>query len=238
MPGGFDYLAVNSINFSGLLSLEGYINKMGPPKWPWSVNNSLVAQGENLFIANCASCHGITPGEPRPPSTITWATPLLDVGTDDWYFNTLTRTGSSGVLSSVLPSSIELAKISGFCNQKILKQYNPSISFISATNTSAIGPGKYESRVLQGIWAAAPYLHNGSVPTLEDLLKPASQRPTTFFIGVNYDTTKLGLSISQPARDGYQFTTSGVGNSNAGHEYGTQLNAQDRAALIEYLKTL
>jgi len=238
MPDGLDYLAVNSVNFSGLLALEGYINKMGPPRWPWSVNNSLVAQGANLFSANCASCHGITPGESRPPSTTTWATPLLDVGTDDWYFNTLTRTGSSGVLSSVLPSSIELIKISGFCNQKMLKQYQPSIAFISATNTSAIGPGKYESRVLQGIWAAAPYLHNGSVPTLEDLLKPASQRPTTFNMGVNYDTTKLGLSVSQPIRDGYQFTTSGVGNSNAGHEYGTQLSAQDRAALIEYLKTL
>jgi hypothetical protein len=236
MPDGFDYLAVNTMNFSGLLALEGYINKMGAPKWPWSVKNSLAAQGANIFTANCSSCHGKTAGEPRPPSTTTWATPAVNVGTDSWYFNSLTRTASPGVLSSLFPAVGPLGIISKTVTQKILQQYQPSITFILSSNSA--GAGKYESRVMEGIWAAAPYLHNGSVPTLEDLLKPASQRPSTFFVGVNYDTLKVGLSVNQPLQAGYQFNTSTVGNSNAGHEYGTQLSTQDRAALIEYLKTL
>jgi hypothetical protein len=229
MPDGFDYLKVNSVSFSGLLALEGYINKMGAPKWPWKVDNSLVAQGATIFSANCASCHGKTPGEPRLPSTITWATPTYDVGTDRWYFNTLSRTGSPGVLSPLLPNDVPLIQISGFCNKKILQQYQPSISFIPASNK--IVAGMYESRVLEGIWAAAPYLHNGSVPTLEDLLKPASRRPKTFYLGINYDIEKVGLSDTQPVRYGYQYNTSALGNSNAGHEYGAQLSAQDRVAL-------
>lgn len=236
MPDGFDYLAVNSMNISGLLALEGYINKMGAPKWPWSVNNSLTAQGANIFTANCASCHGKTAGEPRPPSTTTWATPAVNVGTDSWYFNSLARTASPGVLNSIFPAVGPLGIISKTVTQKILQQYQPSITFIASTNS--VGVGKYESRVMEGIWAVAPYLHNGSVPTLEDLLKPASQRPSTFFVGVNYDTLKVGLSVNQPLQAGYQFNTSTVGNSNAGHEYGVQLSLQERAALIEYIKTL
>ena len=117
-----------------------------------------------------------------------------------------------------------------------LKQQFPSISFIQATNSP--GLGKYESRVLEGIWAAAPYLHNGSVPTLDDLLKPASQRPATFNVGVKFDKNKIGLASDQPMEAGYQFNTTIVGNSNAGHEYGTQLTTQERTALLEYMKTL
>jgi mono/diheme cytochrome c family protein len=236
MPDGFDYLAVNSTNFSGLLAVEGYINKMGPPKWPWAVNKTLVAQGANLFSANCASCHGKKPGESRPPSTTTWATPAENVGTDTWYFNTLGRTASPGVLSSLFPPIGPLVNIFKAVSQKILQQYQPSITLISTNNSE--GVGKYESRVMEGIWAVAPFLHNGSVPTLEDLLKPASQRPSKFYIGINYDINKVGLSATQPAQAGYLFNTTLVGNSNVGHEYGTQLSDQDRAALIEYLKTL
>ncbi len=59
------------------------------------------------------------------------------------------------------------------------------------------GPFKYESRVLRGIWAAAPYLHNGSVPTLADLLEPASNRPESFKVGPEYDPVKVGLAADQ-----------------------------------------
>jgi len=236
MPDGFNYMSVNTIEFSGLVAIESYVNKIGPPKWPWPVNSTLVTQGANIFAAECASCHGKTPGESRPPSVTTWATPAYDVQTDPSYFNTTSRMASPGVLSSLFPPSVSLGLLSKAVSQKILKQYDPSISFISPTNSP--GPGKYESRVLEGVWAAAPYLHNGSVPTLEDLLKPASQRPTTFYVGSKYDTTKIGLSVTQTINPGSQFNTSLPNNSNAGHEYGTQLSTQDRAALLEYLKTL
>lgn len=103
------------------------------------------------------------------------------------------------------------------------------------------GEFKYESRVLFGIWAAPPYLHNGSVPTLADLLLPAVERPATFAVGPNYDAVKLGMAATQPGT--YSRTTTGCedrssGNSRCGHEFGTDLPASDKRALLEYLKTL
>lgn len=101
----------------------------------------------------------------------------------------------------------------------------------------------YESRVLRGIWAAAPYLHNGSVPTLADLLKPAAERPSRFAVGEAYDLAKVGLAAEQPGTTTFTLHTTGCedrdsGNSRCGHEYGTRLPAPDKAALLEYLKTL
>ena len=100
----------------------------------------------------------------------------------------------------------------------------------------------YESRVMDGIWAAAPYLHNGSVPTLEDLLKPANERPVSFAVGPYYDTAKLGLAAQQPGWGDVRVTTGcddrNSGNSRCGHEFGTALSAQDKRALLEYLKML
>ena len=110
------------------------------------------------------------------------------------------------------------------------------------SSQKAAAPG-YESRVMQGIWAAAPYLHNGSVPTLWDLLQPAAQRPTSFKIGPNYDPTgKVGLAAEQ-TKFNYTLVTTGCanlnsGNSNCGHEFGTHLTDAQKKALLEYLKTL
>jgi len=102
--------------------------------------------------------------------------------------------------------------------------------------------GSYESRVLQGIWATAPYLHNGSVPTLAELLKPAAQRVKSFKIGNVYDTVNIGLSVEQTQFD-FTLTTTDCsdrnsGNSNCGHEFGTSLSEAEKKALLEYLKTL
>ncbi len=99
----------------------------------------------------------------------------------------------------------------------------------------------YESRVLYGIWAAAPYLHNGSVPTLADLLKPAKDRPATFDVGTDYDMDNIGLAAHQSApRSSFTATNCAAqqGNGTCGHEYGTDLSADEKKALLEFLKTL
>ena len=103
---------------------------------------------------------------------------------------------------------------------------------------SDAAPGAaYEARVLGGIWAAAPYLHNGSVPTLWQLLTPARSRPRSFAVGLTeFDPVDVGVA-GTPAAPG-DFDASLPGNSNAGHEYGTTLPEPDRRALLEYLKTL
>jgi mono/diheme cytochrome c family protein len=96
----------------------------------------------------------------------------------------------------------------------------------------------YKGGPLNGIWATAPYLHNGSVPTLADLLKPQDQRPATFEIGSRvFDPVNVGF-VSSPGSGRFVFDTAKDGNSNAGHTYGTGLSDHDRAALLEYLKTL
>ena len=103
-------------------------------------------------------------------------------------------------------------------------------------------PRAYESRVLHGIWATAPYLHNGSVPNLWELLLPPDQRKPFFMVGSKaYDRVNVGyVTDSSPFKDGKLVVGSGAepGNSNAGHDFGKDLTDDERWALIEYLKQL
>ena len=99
--------------------------------------------------------------------------------------------------------------------------------------------GPYAARSLYGIWAAAPYLHNGSVPTLYHLLLPPAQRPKTFALGGReYDPVKLGFAVSTACdQQDCLVDTTLAGDGNGGHLWGTDLTEPDRMALLEYLKT-
>ncbi|MCH8960532.1 MAG: hypothetical protein IH820_04220 [Bacteroidetes bacterium] len=90
-----------------------------------------------------------------------------------------------------------------------------------------------------GIWATAPYLHNGSVPTLHDLLLPVDQRLVTFHVGSReFDPVKVGY-VTTGGPDTFLFDTSLPGNHNIGHIYGTaELSDTEREELVEYLKSL
>lgn len=105
----------------------------------------------------------------------------------------------------------------------------------------------YKARPLDGIWATAPFLHNGSVPTLYDLLLPAERRPKSFMMGTRqYDPVRAGYATTGGASgNSFAFATVSAdgtpipGNSNAGHDYGVGKLAEDqRLALLEYLKSL
>jgi len=101
------------------------------------------------------------------------------------------------------------------------------------TQTKELG---YPSKPHAGIWATAPFLHNGSVPTLADMLTPPDQRPKAFSIGTRqYDPKKLGYRTDQP---GWLFDTTKKGNSNLGHPFGTTLTAQEKEDLLEFIKRL
>jgi hypothetical protein len=99
--------------------------------------------------------------------------------------------------------------------------------------------GPYAARPLYGIWAAAPYLHNGSIPTLYHLLLPPEQRPKTFALGAReYDPTKLGFVVDTACnQEDCVVDTTQTGNGNGGHLWGTDMSESDRMALLEYLKT-
>ena len=178
VAGGVDFLAQNSTSYSGLIKIQNLVNQMGPPQWPWSVDQQLVNQGWTLYNANCSSCHGIQAGAPRPGNSNTWLTPVLNVDTDSSYYkNFAIPTTSSGILSGI--------KVP-FAGNVIPATGANSINLVTASNVSALvqkfpdidlsirppsnPTGSYESKVMQGVWAAAPYLHNGSVPTLAALL--------------------------------------------------------------------
>ncbi len=99
----------------------------------------------------------------------------------------------------------------------------------------------YVNVPLDGLWLRGPYLHNGSAPSLDDLLKPPDRRPKQFFRGYDvFDPVKVGFVSEGPEaeRTGTKYDTSLPGNGNGGHVYGTDLTAGDTAALLEYLKSL
>ena len=106
----------------------------------------------------------------------------------------------------------------------------------------------YKARPLNGVWATAPFLHNGSVPNLHELLSPAKERSETFYLGSRlFDPEKVGYR-TEPLGGGFKLDTTEPGNSNKGHEFrhgslgngtiGRLLAPDEREALIEYLKTL
>jgi hypothetical protein len=286
-----DYITGNSANFDGLGKLEDLVKKIGPPKFQWPIDDKLATQGEAIFARStaqggCVECHGIRPGIARPFSDQTWATPILDVGTDSREHSLLLRTAQSGVLSGasipiITPplkptdtafNILRLAVVGSILQapfaddlQALANAQAKRPKSRTATSTGlaasmlAASPEigqlqgafrappsteyKYEARVMQGIWAVAPYLHNGSVPTLADLLKPAAERPASFMVGPAYDPVAVGLAKTQ-TKFNYTLTTTDCsdrnsGNSRCGHEYGTTtLTPAEKLALLEYLKKL
>ena len=126
-----------------------------------------------------------------------------------------------------------MIKVRAFINAKLSNLFRPP---------PAIAGAAYESRVLNGIWATAPYLHNGSVPNLWELLKPAKDRRTSFMVGSRvFDPKNVGYDADQSPFKNGRFVADPAnanGNGNGGHEYGTALTDEQRWAIIEYLKTL
>jgi mono/diheme cytochrome c family protein len=99
----------------------------------------------------------------------------------------------------------------------------------------------YANMPLDGVWLRAPYLHNGAVPTLRDLLNDPAERPKVFYRGYDvYDYARAGFVSSGPEaeRIGFRYDTAVRGNGNQGHVYGTKLKRVEKDDLLEYLKTL
>jgi len=106
----------------------------------------------------------------------------------------------------------------------------------------------YKARPLDGVWSTAPFLHNGSVPTLYGLLSPQDERPQVFYMGnLEFDPARVGYEITEV--DGaMRFDARIPGNLNTGHEFndvpgkkgviGPLLSPEERMELVEYLKTL
>jgi len=99
----------------------------------------------------------------------------------------------------------------------------------------------YAAMPLDGVWLRAPYLHNGSVPTLRHLLEPIERRPPIFWRGYevyDYNDAEFVWEGPDAARLGFRYDTAQKGNGRVGHLYGTALTSAEKEDLLGYLKTL
>jgi RoxA-like, cytochrome c-like len=250
-----NYVAENSADLGGLLALEELMKRIAPPRWPWTLDTKLAEEGRLIFErkpveGGCAECHGIRPSSLDPQL---WQTPIIQVDTDSQNLTLLRRKAKTGVLEGagfddggpLLPEDTALRVLNNAVIGTILQSPAPTRTArdeVTLRRTFRSSEGGYEARVLEGVWAAAPYLHNGSVPTLTELLKPAAERVSSFKVGSAYDPIAVGLAKEQTQFSTTLTTTDcsdrGSGNSRCGHEYGTTLSETEKKALLEYLKSL
>ncbi|MEO7597911.1 MAG: cytochrome c [Opitutus sp.] len=198
--------------------MEDWLHDATPPAYPYPIDQALVQRGAPIYGQYCANCHGQS-GSNFAGASVGQVTPIADIATDPHRLDSY---------------SAELA-----ANQNLLYSAYPEDRFRHFRKTFG-----YANQPLDGLWLRAPYLHNGSVPTLRDLLNPAAQRPKFFYRGYDvFDPKNVGFLGDVPAEQGrkyFPFDTALAGNANHGHEgkaYGTELPSADKAALIEFLKT-
>jgi mono/diheme cytochrome c family protein len=189
--------------------LVSYLSEKQAPKFPFAMDAKLAEMGKEVFDANCARCHASERTGTRVP--------VEEVGTDRERLKTWSK-----------KAAVE--------SNKVVRNFG-----IERRGLVENEPSGYIAAFLDGIWLRAPYLHNGSVPSLRDLLKPAAERPKVFYRGYDvYDPVNVGFVTEgeEAQRVGTRYDVGERASGNEGHEYGTDLSAKEKDALIEYLKTL
>lgn len=201
--------------------IRAFIASLEAPPWPHAIDTALAEEGRALFEANCASCHG---RYSEPVSYPNRVVPLDEIGTDPAYATAHTDGSRDRFFDWVVRSP-----------------FGEGV-------TPAPAPG-YIAPPLDGIWAAAPYLHNGSVPSLAALLD-SRQRPQFWrhLLPQAYDAQAMGWQhealehgkdgASDAAEAARIYDTTLPGHGNGGHTFGDDLTDAERRAVLEYLKTL
>ncbi|WKE65309.1 cytochrome c [Gallaecimonas kandeliae] len=255
-PGqGYD----SSMELENLGKIQDLWYQLKAPAWPEAVlgaiDRPLAEKGRALYQANCQSCHALADESDAKRELRAVPVPVEQLGTDPKmasnFVNASAKSGAfagqkmlflAGPTLGETAPSIELvlhAAVGALAHHPLeaMQQQLESLHKVDKTPLNQ-RPFDYKARPLSGIWASAPYLHNGSVPTLATLL--SKTRPARFPVGkVEFDPKSVGLSSQVlDSRQVSFFDTSEPGNGNGGHDYGTSLSDADKAALLEYLKTL
>ena len=209
------------------LDMQSFIKTVRSPPYPRSIDSALVVAGEQVFLDNCAVCHGTYSAVEEDETYPNLLLPLDVIGTDPVVAN-------AGVVHT----------------PELVDWYNGSFyGGITQMVPDAPFPG-YMPPPLDGVWATAPFLHNGSVPTI-DLLLNSSARPTYWrrvdYDSTNYDEDALGwpwIEVDTPWEEAadedrkFIYDTTYWSQSNKGHRFGDHLSDDERRAVLEYLKTL
>ena len=256
-----------------LQKIEDLLARLAPPKWPEEVlgpiDRKKAAAGKTLFMKNCAGCHNAWPYTWTEPNKYgkrflqVGLVPHKLVGTDPGQFEDLRKYAITGQLASHLPPPytgkpyIATGLLYEFVQSEVLAK---SLAPLKMSAEQAIAlhgyrelplppppRGVYKAAPRDGVWATPPFLHNGSVPNLYEMLIPARERSKKFYVGREFDPVKVGVDTTE--RPGaFLLDTSLPGNSNAGHSFengkrgngviGPLLTEAQRWALIEYLKSI
>jgi mono/diheme cytochrome c family protein len=199
----------DSLDVDGLKRVNQWLLDLPSARYPYSVDPNLASHGNEVYQRTCASCHAF--GGARTGKIV----PIEELQTDRHRMDHWPQSAADAF-------------------NKYAEKYPWGFHNFRSSNG-------YVSLPLDGVWARAPYLHNGSVPTLADLLAAVDQRPKLFWRGYDvYDQERVGFisSGAEAEASGFRYDTSVTGNSNQGHLWGSDLSAEDKKALIEFLKTL
>ncbi len=232
-------------------AMNPFISDLPSPAYPFAVDLARAEKGKPLFESNCTGCH--FPRNAKLYDIKTDRNRLLPVGP-------LARAGLVGLTMEACDIGRKrdggARKIDDFdiaedwCGPKEADESDLYAHIDLKTETRDGGvPLGYKADTLAGVWAAGPFLHNGSVPTLWHLLQTADKRPKKFVRGnINYDQKLVGFVWDkEPKRSEYPkgemmhftvYDTALGGNSNTGHEHGVQLSDEEKMDLMEYMKTL
>ena len=256
-----------------LQKIESALRRLAPPKWPEEVLGKIdrekAIKGKALFVSICAGCHNVWPYTWTEPNKYgkrfirVGLVPQTDVGTDPGQFEDLRPFAITGQLSPYLPPPyqgkeiIPTGVLYSLLQDRILARALGQIKLSEAEAADLHGYrefplptpplGVYKSAPRDGVWATPPFLHNGSVPNLYEMLIPAKERTKKFYVGREFDPVKVGLDTSGKSGT-FLVDTTLRGNSNAGHSFedgprgngiiGPLLTEEQRWAIVEYLKSI
>ncbi|HEV7472843.1 MAG TPA: di-heme-cytochrome C peroxidase, partial [Pyrinomonadaceae bacterium] len=224
-----------SVDIGNTDKLEVLASKITSPEWPAGfppIDATKAAQGKILYQQQCWGCHENFKSAPPPPNVPngSWALnvyPLEEIGTDPNEAKNFPV--PVNVKGKQVPFPLAIGQLIPKIEAAYYKDFNVSPEQQAAWNHGRLpaewfGPQVYAARPMAGVWATPPYLHNGSVLTLYDLLLPPANRPKTFPVGTRkYDPVHLGyMNEADPLRV-FTLDTTQPGNSNSGHDYGTKL---------------
>jgi hypothetical protein len=264
----------SNARLKNLVEIEDWLNQLAPPKWPEEVfgkiDRAKAAQGKALFASHCAECHNSYPYTWTAPNKYgkrfleVGLVPEKYVGTDRMQFEDLRPLVMTAQLAPNLPGPLKdkvlvpQGDLYYGLSQSIL---HVALEKVNQTPEEAVKmhgyrelpvplPSEvphYKAAPREGVWATPPFMHNGSVPNLYEMLVPAAQRTKKFYLGRDFDPVKVGVDTSGKSGT-YLIDTTLVGSSNVGHSFengplgngviGPLLTDEQRWAIVEYLKSI
>jgi hypothetical protein len=206
-----------TVDHASLKRVRDWIWTLRPPKYPYPIDDALATRGAGVYAQHCLDCHA------------------------DHRFRDGVKSGSHvGLVDDIDRIATDRHRLDSYTAEFAMNQYalypESVYRFTHFRKTNG-----YANQPLDGIWLRGPYLHNGSVPTLRDLLEVPASRPQVFYRGYDlFDQERVGFVSTVPSANGhtfFRFDTAVAGNGNGGHLYGTTLSDADKRALVEYMKT-